>query len=455
MKKAHQINFEGFEFFIDEDARLLFYEFIENSEKLFMKDEKLKTQWEAFKKELGSAIKEKIKSENKVMSIEELETIIDKISQKFSMKTEKSTTQDKSKLFRNLDSSVIGGVCSGLSNFTGIDVAWIRVLFILLIFTPVGIIGYLVLWIAIPPNRIREHTTNTTKPPKQKATQTTSEASNLVNTFFTGLGNLFRVIFNSIGVIIGIVFIFVGIFIILGFFNIWPLDFSPRFHFNHWNHDWNDYFYNINPVKLLFLLCFAFLIVIPIIALTINLIKSIFNVQGKSRVFRHSMRLLWFLCLLTLIGIWITSNDVSGNNTSRQSFDLETVNSDIIYIDMENISHPEMGTTGNELDLLKYGQLRKHGDYYMYGKPEIKITHSNISKANIIIRKEARINDDVKNKYKLYNIEYNWEQRDSLLILDRYFYSTELRWWNFPKITAEIVVPEFQNVVFTEPFVRN
>ena len=52
MKQAFQIKYEGLEFFIDEDARIVFFEFLENSEQEFQKSPEQAKQWESFKKAL-------------------------------------------------------------------------------------------------------------------------------------------------------------------------------------------------------------------------------------------------------------------------------------------------------------------------------------------------------------------------------------------------------------------
>ncbi|NLJ08273.1 MAG: PspC domain-containing protein [Sphingobacteriales bacterium] len=59
------------------------------------------------------------------------------------------------KLYRNKRDGMLGGVCSGLSDYFEIDVSLIRVLFILaMILGGGGLIAYLVLWIIIPENTI-------------------------------------------------------------------------------------------------------------------------------------------------------------------------------------------------------------------------------------------------------------------------------------------------------------
>ncbi len=57
----------------------------------------------------------------------------------------------KKKLFRDPDHSVIGGVCSGIGYYFGIDPVWIRLLFGLsFVFFGSGVILYILLWIIIP-----------------------------------------------------------------------------------------------------------------------------------------------------------------------------------------------------------------------------------------------------------------------------------------------------------------
>jgi phage shock protein PspC (stress-responsive transcriptional regulator) len=58
------------------------------------------------------------------------------------------------KMFRNPDDLVLGGVCSGIAAYFGIDVVIVRLLFIILIFFGgTGLILYIILWIILPEAR--------------------------------------------------------------------------------------------------------------------------------------------------------------------------------------------------------------------------------------------------------------------------------------------------------------
>ena len=55
------------------------------------------------------------------------------------------------RLYRDENDKVLGGVCSGLANYFGIDVIIIRVIFVVLAISfGFGLISYLILWIALP-----------------------------------------------------------------------------------------------------------------------------------------------------------------------------------------------------------------------------------------------------------------------------------------------------------------
>jgi len=61
-------------------------------------------------------------------------------------------TRDRNRLYRNKDRAWIGGICAGISDWMGVNLTALRVITIILSipFTPVILIGYLVLWILLP-----------------------------------------------------------------------------------------------------------------------------------------------------------------------------------------------------------------------------------------------------------------------------------------------------------------
>lgn len=55
------------------------------------------------------------------------------------------------RLYRSESDKVIGGVCSGLANYFGIDVVVVRIIFAILVFSfGFGLLPYIILWVAVP-----------------------------------------------------------------------------------------------------------------------------------------------------------------------------------------------------------------------------------------------------------------------------------------------------------------
>ncbi len=71
------------------------------------------------------------------------------------------TLRDK-KLYRSKTKKILGGVCGGLEDYTGIDTVLWRVIFVLLCLPGglPGVIPYLIMWIIVPPEPARKQVVN-------------------------------------------------------------------------------------------------------------------------------------------------------------------------------------------------------------------------------------------------------------------------------------------------------
>ncbi len=67
-----------------------------------------------------------------------------------------SNTSGKRRLFRDENHKIVGGVCSGIANYFDIDIAIVRIVFLILLFSfGVGFIPYIILWIAVPSSAVQ------------------------------------------------------------------------------------------------------------------------------------------------------------------------------------------------------------------------------------------------------------------------------------------------------------
>ncbi len=61
---------------------------------------------------------------------------------------------DSKRLTRDTSNKMIGGVCSGVANYFGIDPTLVRIIWaVLALGYGAGILAYIICWVIIPPGR--------------------------------------------------------------------------------------------------------------------------------------------------------------------------------------------------------------------------------------------------------------------------------------------------------------
>jgi phage shock protein C len=53
-----------------------------------------------------------------------------------------------------MNDRMIAGVCAGFARYLGVDVTLVRILWVVLSFSGVGLIGYIVAWIIMPKDTL-------------------------------------------------------------------------------------------------------------------------------------------------------------------------------------------------------------------------------------------------------------------------------------------------------------
>ena len=96
------------------------------------------------------------------------------------------------KLSRNSMNKVIGGVCSGLAEFFGLDVALVRIAFVIaFMFASFGFWLYIILWIVLPDGQ--QPTANSQQPTANSQAPESKVKSVLAGSFVILIGLLFLI----------------------------------------------------------------------------------------------------------------------------------------------------------------------------------------------------------------------------------------------------------------------
>jgi phage shock protein PspC (stress-responsive transcriptional regulator) len=159
MNKTININLSGIIFHLDEDAYNLFKSYLTDVKNALESQEgreEIILDIEARIAELFNARLEQ--SKHQVITIDDVNFICDTLGapndfkeEDENNKTHQKETKSKKRLFRNPDEKVIGGVSSGIGAYFRVNIIWIRVIFLLLLFTTgIGLLSYIILWAVIP-----------------------------------------------------------------------------------------------------------------------------------------------------------------------------------------------------------------------------------------------------------------------------------------------------------------
>src|SRR5690606_2472373 len=164
MNKTININLANTFFHIDEEAYLKLQRYLEAVKRSFTTSQGKDEIISDIEARIAELFSERLQHERQVITTKEVEEIISIMGQPEDYLVDEELFEDEpnrgsntnrkshKQLFRDIDRKYIGGVCAGLSHYLGLDVLWIRLLFILIaVFSfGTGILVYFILWILVP-----------------------------------------------------------------------------------------------------------------------------------------------------------------------------------------------------------------------------------------------------------------------------------------------------------------
>ena len=163
MNKIFNINLGGYPFTIDDDAYQVLNRYLNTINRHFSKSEGCEDILSDIEARIAELFNEHLKGQP-IVSIREVEKVIEIMGrpEEFGAEegvdegeqTRRSSREYKTgkRFFRDPDEKIIGGVCSGLSSYLGIeDPVWLRIAFAVSLFMAgTGVLIYIILWAAIP-----------------------------------------------------------------------------------------------------------------------------------------------------------------------------------------------------------------------------------------------------------------------------------------------------------------
>ena len=461
MKKTLTINISGIVFHIDDDAYEMLRTYLGKISARFSDTEEGKEIIVDIEARIAELFSERLKDKKQVVCIADVENIINRMGdpEEFAEDEEEDSSENKKsqkvkdseyefgkRLYRDGDNRVIGGVAGGFGAYFGIDPVIIRIIFIILAFLQVGVIGYIIFWIAVPVARTtsqklemqgkRVNVSNIEQSiseefnevknnfRKFRGSKNQEKAKEIIDPFIHVIGVIIQGFAKFIVLILGISFLLIGFAFILGLSGTF---FMENWVFGPFDTNWVNYpdvmTVIADPENVrLFIISIYFLVGIPILALIYGGLRMIFRFNANNRAIAGFGFIIWFIALIIAFSIsFIEARNFKSKAMIRN--DIETIqpSSSVIYL----ISSPDTITDYysemEEFLSIDEAKLVYDGNYRLFIRPEFDIEKSNSNEIQLIEKRSSRAATKKDARKNADEIIYSISQSDSIITLSPFF----------------------------------
>jgi phage shock protein PspC (stress-responsive transcriptional regulator) len=355
--------------------------------------------------------------------------------------TNETSIKGDKKLFRNPDDRLLGGVCSGLGAYIGVDTVWVRLFFVAALFLGFGFLTYIILWIVMPEAKTASdklkmkgepiNIQNIGKKFEEEANKVSDNLKNVDTNKFSKkagsvlenivgvIGTIFTTIFNIVGKVLGVAFLIVGTFMLVvllgmlfGSKTIFSITSDGVFSFEA--HEFFNLIFVSQDQYYLAILGVLLLVGIPILTLIYLAIKLLFKIKLHYS-FGLTMAILFVIgmSICALVGIKM-GTELSSDEEIVKTHQIAATNSALM------IKSPNELLPGKGILEDKFTSISIDGEtmYQSYVRLEIEK-----SKTDSILLEVKFSSNGSTTKEAIKNartINYNYQISDSALVIDNY-----------------------------------
>ena len=369
MNKTISINIKGFVFNLEEDAYQILQDYLKKLRNLFAKQEGRDEILDDIETRIAELFNEMLDENKQAITTADVDQVIAVLGspEDFDSGNEedyepaqepRSTRSDVKKLYRDEEGGMIGGVCSGLAYYLNWDPLWIRILFLLFLFSGFSVLVYIILYLIVPEAKTTseklhmkgEHINieNIKKKVSESFEETKESLKRATDEVKSGSTSLGRVIRNILdlfvkffGLLGKLITKFFGVFLLLGgvlllVMLITGLVTADSFFFHETN-------MNFDQMELLFLhgsgsvqmaIIGASLVIFSLLFIFLyHGIRILFNTPNKIKGVSYASAALFVIgvILLTVVGISNAKNHTT-HETVTSAIEIPDMQGDTLYI---------------------------------------------------------------------------------------------------------------------------
>lgn len=472
MNKTLTVNIGGMVFHIEEQAYDKLRRYLDAIRGYFTTSDGRDEILQDVESRVAEMFSERVKDSKQVIVEEDVEYIINVMGRPEQFAGEEAGEQTVAanisekrsyrKLYRDPDDKIISGVCSGLGHRTGIDPAWLRIGFLLLLGVGGGgVLLYIVLAIVLPKaettaQKLEMRGENVNIGNIRKAVEEPNERrDSIVSRFFETIGEGLRGVLKVIIYLIGGFFAIIGLIVLFALFMALlavlgvagisiPVFISDLF---------------LSPTQQFWSMLAVFLVVgIPVIMLIYAGIKILFRIKQTNRIFKMSALTLWvFGIVLALIMTFNIGREFAADSRQRVNLPLLNPATDTLFVDVMRNAKYDDGD--DKEDRIFYNGVFVGSNFSIRSGEDIsRLTGSvnlDIQKADgdqfELIKITSAHGTTEKQAYEnASKINYNFEQKDSLVQFSNYFPLTKDSKYRGQKVKLILKVPVGKSVYLGE-----
>lgn len=491
MKKTFTINISGSIFHIDDDAYENLQRYLHMLNRHFgtvIEGQEIIQDIEA---RISELFIEKTSNKVEVITNEMVEEVISRMGkpedfmepadEESASKAQSSGTSPEGepklrrRLYRDGESRVLGGVCSGMAAYFNIDVVILRVIFVLAVFLSVGAapLIYIVLWIAVPKAKttaqrlemkgkeatvsniqqsIKEEMTEVGESFNRYKNSTDADGNTRRERFGDMVTSIFRVALRVLVLLFGVGLLLVGIASLIGFITSMAIGHSfmqggPWNFGNHMDIDMSGVLQNfVSPGAFtVSMIAISVLVGIPILLILFIGTKLLFRYKTNNKLIGLGTFGLWLVALIALIIVAVNQVGNFGKQTSQTvSQKIDCTQCKTLYLETTDDLYESLIDNQISLDRMKIATV--NGKEKILGHPRFTIEKSSTGEYLLLIKKRARGSSTEDAQKNVEQIDYNFMQKDSTLRLDPYYFLKDNAKWREQEVTMTLKVPEGKSI---------
>jgi phage shock protein PspC (stress-responsive transcriptional regulator) len=497
MNKTVTINISGIIFHIEEDAYDKLSKYLNKIKGYFAGNESGNEIIADIEARIAELLQAKISAYKQVILMSDVEEVMNALGRPEDFGVEEDATTGnkqkehssytepiKKRLYRDPDEKAIVGVCSGIAHYLDVDVVWIRLAALLLIFFGgVSLWGYIILWIVIPEAKTTadrlamrgEKVTidNISKSIKEEiqgvklriekygdeVSDSVKHAGAYSRTAGERIVYLLAQVFLIIGRIIGAFLIFLAVTVMIGLMSA-MFGFSVAGNSGTLN-DWVNAVFIDRSHYWMGVIGLFIAVAVPAFMLLYGGIKLLFKIKYSNRWLNISAGIVWFIGFMMALYAGVRTGTDFTETAKYKEIRQVTSAAESFTISAKQLNElsASLSSKISKLEDDELEEFVEHNDYHLSdvndgmvitGKPLLDIVASTNTSVEIIVAKKARGNEKRDAYDRAGSIEYDYTADSTGLVFNELFFTKPNEKFRVQEVDITVKIPVGM-VIYLDP----